>query len=480
VKRILVAEDERKIAKEISKSLQKMGYDGSQVVLTGEDAIKKAEETKPDLVLIDTLLGGNMSPTETAQRIRDGLDIPIIFLAERADEHTLTGAKLTLPYGYVLKPIREGDLEASIQIAIYKSEAEKVAKKNSKWMASALNSIGDAIITVDIDNAITFMNPAAEQLVGLKRKNALGRRLNYVLSLQDQKTQRLFEIPINRTLRNGAVISSAKDILKLSNGREVAVSYTTFPIHENGGKIIGSVMQFHELAGRKINKLTASVDNPRSHALASEMMPIRVGIASISSLVREGMRRIVDLEHDIEILAEASNFFEMMSIITRKDLDVLLIDSSIPDLDVVKIQQSISEEALDTKILLLLHTVDEEFIMNAIYLGVQGYVKQTSIPAQLIDAIRSIRKDEIWAERDVLTKVLRRLIGVRQDNLGILTSSLTSREKEIVELIALGFSNKHISQTLSISTNTVKNHLANIFTKLGISKRLQIRDKFKA
>ena len=455
-----------------------MGYEGSQVVLTGEDAIKKAEESRPDLVLIDTVLGGAMCGIETARRIRESLDIPIIFLAERADERTLTEAKLTLPYGYVLKPLREGDLEASIQIAIYKREVEKIAKRNSKWIASALNSVEDAIITVDIDSAITFMNPAAEQLTGWKRKNALGKRLGYILNLRGQKTQKVSELPINRTLRNGVVISSDKDILILSKGGEVAISYTVFPIREKGGKIVGAVMQLRKVESHNLNKPKTAVHGQGRKTMASEVVPVSAGIVSASSLVREGLRRIVEAEDDIEIWAEASNLFEMMSIITRKHLDVLLLDTSIPDLDIVKIQQSISEDTLDTKILLLLHTVDEEFIINAIYLGVQGYVKQTSIPSQLIDAIRSIKKDEIWAERDVLTKVLKRVLGTRQNNLGLLTSSLTLREKEIVELIALGFSNKQISQELSISANTVKNHLANIFTKLGISKRLQLRNIF--
>ncbi|MGB7293053.1 MAG: response regulator [Thermodesulfobacteriota bacterium] len=478
--RILVVEDQRIIGKDIEQALYKLGYDVISVVQSGQEAILKADETIPDLVLMDILLKGNMSGIEAAQQIRKRLDIPIVYLTAYSDENTLKRAKLTEPYGYIVKPFSEGDLKVSIEISLYKSELEKKVKKGSKWVTSALNSMGDAVITVDMNSCITFMNPAAEELTAWKRKNALGKGLSDILRLIDRKTQRLSDIPVSGTLKNGTIISSSKEVLKLSNGREVMVSYTAFPIHENGGKIIGSVMQLREVENPNLNKAKTAVHDQGRRTMASAVVPTSVGIVSSSSLVREGLRRIVEAEDDIEILAEASTFFEMMSIITTKDLDVLLIDSSIPDLDMVKIQQSISEDTIDTKILLLLHTLDEEFIINAIYLGVQGYVKQTSIPAQLIDAIRSIKRDELWAERDVLAKVLRRLIGAKHDNLGLLTSSLTSREKEIVELIALGFSNKHISQKLSISTNTVKNHLANIFTKLGISKRLQLREKFKA
>jgi PAS domain S-box-containing protein len=478
--RILVVEDQRIIGKDIEQALYKLGYDVISVVQSGEEAILKADETHPDLILMDILLKGNVSGIEAAQQIRKRLDIPIVYLTAYNDENTLKRAKLTEPYGYIVKPFSEGDLKVSIEISLYKSELERKVKKNSKWIKSALNSMGDAVITVDMNSCITLMNPAAEELTAWKRKNALGKGLNDILKLIDQKTQRLSDMPVSATLKNGTIISSDKDALKLSNGREVVVSYIAFPIHENGGKIIGSVMQLREVENRNLSKLKTAVHYQGRETPASAVVPIRVGIVSSSALVREGLRRIVEAEDDIEILAEASTFFEMMSIVTRKDLDVLLIDSSIPDLDMVKIQQSISEDTLDTKILLLLHTLDEEFIINAIYLGVQGYVKQTSIPAQLIDAIRSIKKDEIWAERDVLGKVLKRVLGTKQNNLGLLTSSLTLREKEIVGLIALGLSNKHISQELSISTNTVKNHLANIFTKLGISKRLQLRDKFQA
>jgi PAS domain S-box-containing protein len=478
--RILVVEDQRIIGKDIEQALYKLGYDVISVVQSGEAAVLKADETLPDLVLMDILLKGNMSGIEAAQQIKKRLDIPIVYLTAYNDEKTLKSAKLTEPYGYIVKPFSEGDLKVSIEISLYKSELEKKAKKNRKWVTSALNSMGDAVITVDMNGRITFMNPAAEELTAWKRKNALGKGLNEILKLIGQKTQRLSDMPISGTLKDGTITSSDKFALKLRNGREVVVSYIAFPIHENGGKIIGSVMQFREFENRNLGKLKSAVHRQERQTMASAIVPTSVGIVSTSSLVREGLRRIVEAEDDIEILAEASTFFEMMSIITTKDLDVLLIDTSIPDLDMVKIQQSISEDTLDTKILLLLHTLDEEFIINAIYLGVQGYVKQTSIPAQLIDAIRSIEKDEIWAERDVLAKILKRVLGTKKNNLGLLTSTLTLREKEIMQFIALGFTNKHISQELSISTNTVKNHLANIFTKLGISKRLQLRDKFKA
>jgi DNA-binding NarL/FixJ family response regulator len=193
-----------------------------------------------------------------------------------------------------------------------------------------------------------------------------------------------------------------------------------------------------------------------------------------SSLLREGIHKILEPEKDIEVIAEALTNLEIIPLIEHKKPDVLFIDTALPNVDVVKILESIKEKSAETKVILLLYTSDEEVIIGAISSGVHGYLKNTSNPAQFIQAIRAVVKDEIWTERKILTKVITRFLRLRTDNLRILKSKLTKREHEIVKLVVEGYSNEQISKKLYISENTVKNHLANIFIKLGVSKRLQL------
>ena len=134
---------------------------------------------------------------------------------------------------------------------------------------------------------------------------------------------------------------------------------------------------------------------------------------------------------------------------------------------------SIREKSPETKVLLLLHTIDEDEVIKNISSGVRGCLTDVSNKEHLIQAIRTVSKDSIWMEMSSITNVLTRLIPVRKSKSG-LKPKLTRREEEIVNLIILGYSNKQISNTLFISENTVKTHLANIFSKYGITNRLQL------
>jgi CheY-like chemotaxis protein len=126
--KILVVEDENIIALNIKNKLKKLGYSVPSIASTGEEAIKKADITFPDLVLMDIMLKGDMDGVEAARQIRDKFDIPIIYLTAYSDDSILERAKLTEPYGYILKPFKENDLRTSIEVAIHKHKMENEMK----------------------------------------------------------------------------------------------------------------------------------------------------------------------------------------------------------------------------------------------------------------------------------------------------------------------------------------------------------------
>lgn len=125
--RILVVEDEAIVAMVIKKRLIGLGYVVSGIAATGLDAINKVEGTYPDLVLMDIMLKGEMDGIEAAEQIRKRFSIPVIYLTAHSDEKTLERAKMTEPYGYIIKPFTERDLSSNIEIAIHKHlrETEK-------------------------------------------------------------------------------------------------------------------------------------------------------------------------------------------------------------------------------------------------------------------------------------------------------------------------------------------------------------------
>ncbi|HVO74179.1 MAG TPA: adenylate/guanylate cyclase domain-containing protein [Ignavibacteriaceae bacterium] len=148
---LLIAEDENIIAKDISRVARKLGYRVADFVKSGEEVIRKAEEIKPDLILMDIMLQGDINGIQAAERIKNSVDVPIVFLTALADEETLQQAKITEPFGYILKPFDERTLHSSIEMALYKHkisinlrertrELEKEKKRTDELLHNILPS----------------------------------------------------------------------------------------------------------------------------------------------------------------------------------------------------------------------------------------------------------------------------------------------------------------------------------------------------
>lgn len=141
---VLVVEDESIVSKDIQHSLKKLGYNVVGASATGEKAIELARSENPDIVLMDIMLKGEMNGIETAEVIRREMSIPVVFLTAYADESTLSKAKITEPYGYIIKPFKEIDLHTSIEMAIYKHSKEQEVVKERDFLYSIVENKDNA------------------------------------------------------------------------------------------------------------------------------------------------------------------------------------------------------------------------------------------------------------------------------------------------------------------------------------------------
>lgn len=139
-KKILIVEDEAIVAKDISVCLEKIGYEVLGTFSKGEKALDFLEEEKPDLVLMDIMLAGSISGIDASAQIKEKHNIPVVFLTAYADEKTISKAKVTEPYGYVIKPFKEIDLRTSIEMALYKFKKEKEKLAGIETSSFAKNS----------------------------------------------------------------------------------------------------------------------------------------------------------------------------------------------------------------------------------------------------------------------------------------------------------------------------------------------------
>src|SRR5438046_5611280 len=165
---ILVVEDEHIVAKDIQLRLQGLGYHIPAVATSGEEALQKAEESRPDLVLMDIRLKGPMNGVEAAEELRRRFNIPVVYLTAYADKHTLDRAKVTEPFGYILKPFEERELYTCIEVALYKHQMEERLKESEQWLVTTLRCIGDAVVATDVEGRVKINTHVA---VGMRSWN---------------------------------------------------------------------------------------------------------------------------------------------------------------------------------------------------------------------------------------------------------------------------------------------------------------------
>lgn len=174
----MIVEDEIIVAKSIQERLDKLGYSVSTIVDSGEEAIKKAGETKPDLILMDIKLSGNIDGIAAAEQIRHRFDIPVVYLTAYGDSETLQRAKVTEPYGYILKPLEERELQSNIEIALYKHKMENKLKKSKEHLQNIINSTSEIIISFDKNNRISTWNKTAEFATGYTQKEVIRKHIH--------------------------------------------------------------------------------------------------------------------------------------------------------------------------------------------------------------------------------------------------------------------------------------------------------------
>ncbi len=164
--KILIVEDEAITGMDIRRALTDMGYSVVAIATTGENAVKKAGELRPDLILMDIMLAGKMNGIEAADQIKQTLRIPVVYLSAYSDDTFLAKAKVTEPYGYILKPFRELELKTTIEMALYKNTMEHTLRISEETTRVLLNATEDILFLVDISGRLLASNEALARLTG--------------------------------------------------------------------------------------------------------------------------------------------------------------------------------------------------------------------------------------------------------------------------------------------------------------------------
>jgi PAS domain S-box-containing protein len=249
--RILIVEDESLVARDIENMIVSLGYEACGIANTGDEAVEKAARSRPDLILMDVIIKGNLDGIAAAEKIWDSFHIPVIYVTAYADEQTLKRAKTTEPFGYILKPFDERELKVAIEMAFYKSQMGLKLREREEWLSALLKSIGDGVIATDKSGRITFMNPLAEKLTGWRQEEALRKSLAEVFTTQAAPGQdEEAEIPHKEARGDGARFIT-EITLCAKNGTKFPVEETIMPLNNPYHNPNGNVLVFHDISARK-------------------------------------------------------------------------------------------------------------------------------------------------------------------------------------------------------------------------------------
>jgi two-component system cell cycle sensor histidine kinase/response regulator CckA len=293
--RVLIVEDEAIVAKDIAATLKGMSYQIAGICATGQDAVNKAASTRPDIVLMDIMLPGGMDGIDAGLQIQSTLNIPVVFLTAHADEATLTRAKAIAPYGYLIKPFADRELEVALETALFRADMERKLHEQRQWVESVLDCIGDAVIAADVNSNVIFMNPVAEYLTGWTRKQAMGHPLSEVFHTIDEQNHRPAESSEARALHGDTtLVEETEDILLVSSdGAERPIDTTVSPINDTQGNLLGIVAVFRDVTSRRqiekraLNKQKMEALGKLSSSIAHDFNNIVALIAGYAAAMQD-------------------------------------------------------------------------------------------------------------------------------------------------------------------------------------------------
>ena len=312
--KILIVEDEAAIALELEKLLAALGYEVAGSVANGKKAVATAEQLKPDLILMDIVMPGELDGIDAAQIIRKQLDIPVIFLTAHADNETLKRAKVTEPLGYIIKPFQEADIRSAVEVALHKKETERRLRESEQALRKThaelalrleerdaiFRSVNASIITVDRNLRVISANAATQDICKFDPKKAIGKLFN---DLNTPCHKACLEVLLETLQTKTAVKEYHIECRQNRRSRKLMVLNTTTLLDQDS-RFIGIVMVIRDIT--RLNDLEQALrDRHQFHNITGRSRKMR----AIYSLLED----LADTETTVLITGESGTGKEVVT-----------------------------------------------------------------------------------------------------------------------------------------------------------------------
>lgn len=285
---VMIVEDENIVAMDIKQRLEMLGYKVTATVATGEEAIELAEKTRPDVILMDIVLKGEVDGIEAAEEIRRRFKIPIIYITAYSDKKTLERAKVTEPFGYIIKPFEDKELHSVIEITLYKDKIEKKLRESEERYRAIIKSLNDVLFTLDADEKYTMVSGQIQDY-GLAEEEMIGKTPREVFGSAGE-----IHHEQNQKVLKGESRTYHWEWEK--DGKRSYFMVSLSPLRDSRGEIIGitgilkdiTALKEYELALEKENKINKALAN-----LAKKLLE-PISLEKISDNVIEYARKLTD------------------------------------------------------------------------------------------------------------------------------------------------------------------------------------------
>ncbi len=246
--KVLLAEDESITALQIKNKLKSWDFDVVAVASSGEEAIEMALEKKPDIVILDIILKGNLDGIDAAEKIKDVLNIPIIYLTAFTDENTMNRAMSTEPKNYILKPFDDNELRFALEMSVYRNKIENELKKTQNYLELITENMVDIVGQVDTKGVFLYVSPSIKKLLGYQTVQILGNSIFEFVHPEDlEMTLNCF----NRCMETGKPEKIRKRV-KTSSGDYKWIETMGSPVYDDSNQINGAVISCRDI-GDQIN-----------------------------------------------------------------------------------------------------------------------------------------------------------------------------------------------------------------------------------
>lgn len=325
--KILVVEDEIIVAKDIQNSLIKLGYDVPATASSFASAMERIEAIKPDLVFLDIKLKGELDGIHIAEEIKKNYHIPVIFLTSFVDKVTLERAKITEPYGYLVKPFNESDLQTTVEMALYKFEKDKEMKEINSGYASALKNLDESIIIIDTDCRVTFLNPKAETITGYGNESAQGIDVFMIISIENESTGILNRDHLIKMMNARSVVNMADCVITSKRNQSTFKgNVTSSPIRDEKNLLLGNAFLINEVTGKSGINPVELISGQEPDALLN--MSLESEIIQNSFFVKRGSMLVKVYLDNIQWIQAMDNY-----VIIQTNTDQFVIHSTMKDIE---------------------------------------------------------------------------------------------------------------------------------------------------